>query len=52
MFDVAFIENTGAGRELCEVEVTAVIHLEVHRTRGGERDIPGLRADPRQDLCC
>ena len=26
MFDVAFIENTGAVRELCEVEVTAVIH--------------------------
>ena len=28
MFDVAFIENTGTVRELCEVEVAAVIHLE------------------------
>ena len=52
MFGVAFVENTGAVRELCEVEVAAVIDLEEHRPLGGERDIPGLGADARQDLCC
>ena len=51
MFDVAFIENTGTVRELCEVEVAAVIDLEDHRPLGGERDIPGLGADAREDPC-
>ena len=51
MFGVAFIENTGAVRQLGEVEVTAVIHLEEHRPLGGERDIPRLGADARQALC-
>jgi hypothetical protein len=51
MFDVAFIENTDAVRELYEVEVTAVIHFEDHRPLGGERDIPGLGADAREDPC-
>jgi hypothetical protein len=50
MFGVAFIENTGAVRQLGEVEVTAVIHLEEHRPLGGERDIPRLGADARQAL--
>jgi hypothetical protein len=52
MFGVAFIENTGAVRELCEVEVAVVIHLEEHRPLGGERDILGLGADAWQELCC
>jgi hypothetical protein len=51
MFDVAFIENTCAVRELGEVEVAAVIDLEDHWPLGGERDIPRLGADARQDLC-
>jgi hypothetical protein len=52
MLGVASIENTGAVRELGEVEVTAVVHLEEHRLLGGERNIPRLGADARQDLCC
>ena len=51
MFGVAFIENTGAVRQLGEVEVAAVIDFEDHRPLGGERDIPGLGADAREDPC-
>ena len=52
MLGVGFIENPRAVGELCQVQFAAVIHLEEHRTVGGEGHIPGLRANPWQDLCC
>ena len=46
MFSVALVEDAGAVGELCQVEVAAVIHLQEHRTLGGERKtVEGLAAD-------